>query len=95
MTINLVSFTCLETRYHIRIVVFSDGLLRNPKESRTGIPIVGNSPLCMSSIYFILEISIGWKNSAASVEPNEANRDLLLIFRILSKTAGCIYLYDL
>ena len=95
MTINLVSSTCLETMSHIRIVVFSDGLLRNPKESRTGIPTVGNSALCMSSTYFILEIRIGWTNSAASVEPNEANRDLLPVFRILSKTAGWIYLYDL
>ena len=69
---------------HVRILVFWDGLLRNLKESRTGIPTVGNSASCMTSISFILEIRNGWTNIAASVEPNEANIDLLPVFRILS-----------
>lgn len=95
MTTNLVSFTCLKIMSHIRILVFSDGLLRNPEESRTGIRIVGNSASCMDTISFILEIRNGWTNSAASVEPNEANHDLLPVFRTLSKTAVYIDLYDL
>jgi len=95
MTLNLVSFASVEIMSHIRILVFSDGLLRNPRESRTGIPNVGNSASCMTSISFILEIRNGWTNSAASVEPNEANIYLLPVFRILSKTTGYIDLYDL
>ena len=83
MSINLVSFTCLEIMSHVRIIVFSDDLLRNLKESRTGIPVVGNSAMCMNPISFILEIRIGWTNSAASVEPNEANHDLLPVFRLI------------
>jgi hypothetical protein len=43
----------------------------------------------------ILEVRIGWTNSAASVEPNEANHDLLPVLRLLSKTTSYTDLSDL
>ena len=95
MTVNLASFNCSEIVSYILILVFSDRLPGNPKKSRTGITIVGNSAICMTLFSFILEIRIGWTNSAASVEPNEANHDLLPEFWLLSKTTCVIDLSDL
>jgi hypothetical protein len=65
MTINLVSFSCLNILSYILTLVFSDGLLRNLKETRTGIPMVGNSAMYMTLISFILEIRMDWNEQCS------------------------------